>query len=103
MEGRRFASRMRWIFFNLPNPSSRIMALRSTQPLIEMSTRNFPGVKSGLRIGPTTFPPSMGRMSENVEASTSRNPKGLHGLYRKNFTFTLPLGCKVTTLHYTGT
>jgi hypothetical protein len=25
-------------------------------------------------------------MSENVEASTSRNPKGLHGLYRDNFT-----------------
>jgi hypothetical protein len=27
-------------------------------------------------------------MSENVGASTSRNPKGLHGLYRDNFTFT---------------
>jgi hypothetical protein len=26
-------------------------------------------------------------MSENVGASTSRNPKGLHGLYRDNFTF----------------
>jgi hypothetical protein len=24
-------------------------------------------------------------MSENVEASISRNPKGLHGLYRDNF------------------
>jgi hypothetical protein len=29
-------------FFNLPNPSSRTMALGSTQPLTEMSTRNFP-------------------------------------------------------------
>jgi hypothetical protein len=29
-------------------------------------------------------------MSENVGASTSRNLKGLHGLYRDNFTFTLP-------------
>jgi hypothetical protein len=29
--------------FNLPNPSSRTMSLRSTQPLTEMSTRNFPG------------------------------------------------------------
>jgi hypothetical protein len=29
----------------------------------------------------------MSRMSENVGASTSRNPKGLHGLYRDNFTF----------------
>jgi hypothetical protein len=31
-------------------------------------------------------------MSENVGASTSRNPKGLHGLYGDNFTFTLSLG-----------
>jgi hypothetical protein len=27
-------------------------------------------------------------MPENVGASTSRNPKGLHGLYRDNFTCT---------------
>jgi hypothetical protein len=32
-------------FFNLPNPSSRTMALVSTQPLTEMCTRNFPGGK----------------------------------------------------------
>jgi hypothetical protein len=32
-------------FFNWPNPSSRTMALGSTQPLIEMSTRNLPGGK----------------------------------------------------------
>jgi hypothetical protein len=32
-------------FFNLPNPSSRIMALGSTQPQIEISTRNLPGGK----------------------------------------------------------
>jgi hypothetical protein len=31
----------------------------------------------------------MSRMSEHVRASTSRNPKVLHGLYRDNFTFTL--------------
>jgi hypothetical protein len=31
--------------FNLPNPSSHTMALRSTQPLTGMSTRNFPGGK----------------------------------------------------------
>jgi hypothetical protein len=30
-------------FFNSPNPSSRTMALESTQPLTEMSTRNIPG------------------------------------------------------------
>jgi hypothetical protein len=27
----------------------------------------------------------MSRMSENVGASTSRNPKGLHELYRDNY------------------
>jgi hypothetical protein len=32
-------------FFNLPNPSSRIMALGSTQLVTEMSTRNLPGGK----------------------------------------------------------
>jgi hypothetical protein len=32
-------------FFNLPNPSSRIMALGSTKPLTEMSIRNLPGGK----------------------------------------------------------
>jgi hypothetical protein len=32
-------------FFISPNPSSRTMALGSTQPLTEMSTRNLPGGK----------------------------------------------------------
>jgi hypothetical protein len=32
-------------FFNLRNPSSRTMALESTQPLTEMSTRNLAGGK----------------------------------------------------------
>jgi hypothetical protein len=31
--------------FNLPNRSSRTMALGSTQPLTEMGTRNLPGGK----------------------------------------------------------
>jgi hypothetical protein len=48
----------------------------------------FLGVKSGRRVGQTTLPPSVSQMSENVGASTSRNPTGLHGLYRDNFTFT---------------
>jgi hypothetical protein len=30
-------------FFNLSNPSSRTTALRSTQPLTEMSIRKLPG------------------------------------------------------------
>jgi hypothetical protein len=32
-------------FFNLPHPSSSTMALGSTQPLTEMSTRNLSGGK----------------------------------------------------------
>jgi hypothetical protein len=36
---------MRWIFFNLRNPFSCTMALGSTQPLTEISTRNLPGGK----------------------------------------------------------
>jgi hypothetical protein len=35
-------------FFNLPNPSSRTMALGSTQPLTEMSSENLPGGKKRL-------------------------------------------------------
>jgi hypothetical protein len=70
-------------FFSLPNASSRAVVLRSTQSLIEMSIR----VKCGQREG-LTSPPSVSRMSENEEASTSLNPKGLHGPYRDNFTFT---------------
>jgi hypothetical protein len=46
-------------FFNLPNPSSRTMAPRLTQPLTEMSTRNLPGVKDSQRVGLTTLPPSV--------------------------------------------
>jgi hypothetical protein len=30
-------------FFNLPNPSSRTMTLRLTQPITEISIRNLPG------------------------------------------------------------
>jgi hypothetical protein len=30
-------------YFSLPNPSSHTMALGSTQPLTEISTRNIPG------------------------------------------------------------
>jgi hypothetical protein len=46
-EGRGFDPRRgHWIFFfSLPNPSSRIMALGSTQPLTEIRTRNLPGGK----------------------------------------------------------
>jgi hypothetical protein len=38
-------------------------------------------VQDGQRVRLTKSPPSVGRFSrENVEASTSHNPMGLHGL-----------------------
>jgi hypothetical protein len=64
------------------------MALGSTQPLTEMSTRNHPAGKRRPARRADNLAASVSRMSENVEASTSRDPKGLHGLYRDNFTFT---------------
>jgi hypothetical protein len=73
-------------FFNLPKPSSRIMALWSTQPLKKLVPGIFLEVKRGRRVGLTTLPPSMSLISENMGASTSRKPKDLHGLYSDSFT-----------------
>jgi hypothetical protein len=70
------------------------MALGSTQPLTEM--RNLSGGKKRTARRADNL---VSRMSENVGASTSRNPKSLHGLYRENFAFTIQneataeLGC----------
>jgi hypothetical protein len=67
------------------------MALGSTQPLTEMSARNIPGGKNSRRVGLTILLPSVSRMSENVGASISRNPKDIRSLYRDNFKFLLIL------------
>jgi hypothetical protein len=72
--------------FNLILPAA-IWPWESTQPLTEMSIRKFLWGKGGWRIGLTNFPPSTSRMSENMGASTSYNPKGVHGLYRIKFIF----------------
>jgi hypothetical protein len=64
-------------FFNWSNPSSLTMALGSTQPLTEMSTRNL---KNGRCVRPTTSPPSLADCLENVGASTSHNTMDLCGL-----------------------
>jgi hypothetical protein len=66
------------------------MSLGSTQPLTEMSTRNIPGGIGRPARTADNITQSVSRMSENVGASTFRNPKDLHGLYWDNFTFTLP-------------
>jgi hypothetical protein len=49
-------------FFNWHNPSSRTMALGSTRPLTEMSTRKLPGGKSGRSVRPTTLLLSVSRL-----------------------------------------
>jgi hypothetical protein len=55
-------------FLNLPNPSSLTMALGSTQPLTEMSTRNIPGgVKGGRHVRLTALLPSVSQLSGKCE------------------------------------
>jgi hypothetical protein len=55
-------------FSNLPNPSGCTMALESTQPLTEMSIRNLKKRnlrgKGGRRVGLTTLPPAVSRLSK---------------------------------------
>jgi hypothetical protein len=59
-------------------------AALSSQPLTEMSTRNFPGggaVNDGRRARLTNLPPSMTRFSrENVGVLTCHNLMGLRDL-----------------------
>jgi hypothetical protein len=60
---------------------------RMTQPLTKMSTSKLPaGIKRPARRA-DNIAAIYEQISENVGASTSRNHKGLHDLYRDNFTF----------------
>jgi hypothetical protein len=69
------------VFFNWPNPSSRIMAVGSTPPVTEMSTRNLSGGKGRPACTADNFHRHLwADYSENVGASTSHTPMGLHGL-----------------------
>jgi hypothetical protein len=58
------------------------MALGSSQPLTEMSTRNLPG---GMKVRPACRADNLTAICwadclENIKASTSHNSMGLHGL-----------------------
>jgi hypothetical protein len=65
-------------FFNLPNSSSRTMALGFTQPLTEMSTRKcVSGTKRSRRLRLTTSSPSVSWLSRqcgNLDVSLPCGP-----------------------------
>jgi hypothetical protein len=61
-------------FFDLPNPSSRTMALVSTQPLTEMSNRNLPGGKKRPGRGADTLSPSVSRLSRKCRILNLSQP-----------------------------
>jgi hypothetical protein len=70
-------------FSNLPNPSSRIIALGSTQPLTKMSTRSLPGGNGQSARKADLIAICEPDCLENVGTSTSHNLMDLHGLLQE--------------------
>jgi hypothetical protein len=63
-------------FLNWPNPSSRTMAMGSTQLLIEWVPGVFLGIKGDRRVGLTNLPPSMSRLSRKCWNHNISQPYG---------------------------
>jgi hypothetical protein len=74
---------MRSSDFSVDNPSSYTVALMSTQPLTEITTKTLPGVKGSWRKRLTSSPSSVSWLSGNVVALTSHNPVGLYNLLQE--------------------
>jgi hypothetical protein len=87
LEGRRFESRIRWIFSIYLVLAAALWPWGRLSLCQKRAPGMFLGVKCGRRVGLTTLPPSLSWISENMGASNSRNSKGLHGLYMDNCTF----------------
>jgi hypothetical protein len=75
--------------FHLHNPFSRTMALGSTQPPTEMSTRNISWEKGGRCVGLTTLPPSFVDCLEIWEPHSPGTLRACLGLLWDCFTVTL--------------
>jgi hypothetical protein len=74
-------------FFNLPNPSSRTLALGLTQPLAEMSTKNsLLGVKRDRHLRLTNLPPSLSLLPRKCGILDISRPVTEIALF--SFTFT---------------
>jgi hypothetical protein len=62
--------------FNWPNPSRRTMALASTKPLAEMSTRNLPEGKGRLARKSDNLQPSVSRLFRKCRCLNVSQPYG---------------------------